>query len=544
MLGQKQQSPYFYFVLALVLALPAFLTYLGLMPFIPDEAIRSLVSLEMTQTGNYLTPTLGGELYLKKPPLYNWIIVLFFQISGHKNEFVMRLPVIIFLLCYAFTIYHFVRKELGPRMGTLVALMFLTNGRVLFYESEHGLIDITFSWLMYLFFMLSYHYMKREKYLTLFLTAYGIAAISYLMKGLPSLVFLAISLLVLFISEKKFRILFNWRHFAGIGLLILIVGLYYLAYFKRNALDPGSLFSSLLGETTRRTVIRFGWERTLTHLFTFPLEMFYHFLPWTILSFVLFVKGSFRKIRHHRFLWYNALLILFNIIVYWTSPEVHPRYILMLIPPFFTLLLYLYVDLKEQNNKLCLWIEYVLGAVLIVLTLGMVIPMFIDPAKQLPMIVLISISLLMTLAVITFSYWKQASERLFLVVIALLVLRIGFDLIVLPSRYYEAKEVRSREIARQLGRETRGTPLYIWWNPGKTPDPYYGKRRTEYAFMFYISAERQEQLRFSSEIDPEAFYIAREEDLEGYAVDTLRQIAPPDHQGLLYLVAFREKKDR
>ncbi|MBP6977175.1 MAG: glycosyltransferase family 39 protein [Bacteroidales bacterium] len=538
--SQKPQSPYFFFILALVLAVPAFLIYLGLLPLIPDEAIRSLVSLEMMQTGDYLTPTLGGDLYIKKPPLYNWIIALFFQVSGHQNEFVIRLPVIIFLLCYTFTIYHFVRKELGPRMGILVALMFLTNGRVLFYESEHGLIDITFSWLTYLFFMLSYHFMKREKYLALFLTAYGITAISYLMKGLPSLVFLAISLLVLFLSEKKFRMLFNWRHFAGIGLLILVVGLYYFVYFRRNEIAPESLFSTLMGETTRRTVIRFGWERTLRHLFTFPLEMFYHFLPWTLLSVLLFVRGSLKKIRKHPFLCYNALLILFNIIVYWTSPEVHPRYILMLIPPFFTILVYLYLDLKEVNNKICRWVEYILGFVLIIITVGMLVPLFIDPVKQLPMIVLVCIILLLTLALITFNYWKQASERLFWVVIALLVLRIGFDLIILPSRYYEAKEVKSREIAREVGRQTRGKPLYIWWNPHQTPDPYYGKRRTEYAFMFYISVERQQPLTFSSEIDRKALYIAREEDIEGYIVDTLWKIAPPDHQGMLYLIAFRE----
>jgi 4-amino-4-deoxy-L-arabinose transferase-like glycosyltransferase len=539
----RLQSPYFFLILAVVLALPAFLMYLGLLPFIPDEAIRSLVSLEMMQTGDYLTPTLGGDLYIKKPPLYNWIIAGFFYVSGRPNEFFMRLPVILFLLTYTFTIYYFVRKELGTRIGILTALMFLTNGRILFYESEHGLIDITFSWLTYTLFMLTYRFMKREKYLAVFLSAYAITAISYLMKGLPSLVFLAISLLVLFISQKKFRMLFNWRHFTAMGLFVLIVGLYYLVYFHRNNISPDSLFSALMGETTRRTVIRFGWERTLKHLFTFPLEMFYHFLPWTILAALLFVRGSLRKIRTHPFLWFNALIILFNVIVYWTSPEVHPRYILMLIPPFFTLLLYLYFDLKKEGNILCNWIEYVLGGVLIILSLGMLLPLFMEPVKRFPLIGLTSISLLMTLALITYNYWRQYAVRLFWIVIALLVLRTGFNLIILPARYLEAKEVQSREIAKQIGRETRGTPLYVWWNPDCIPDPYYGKRRTEYAFMFYISAERQEQLKFSSEIDTRALYIAREEDFDGYVVDTIRGITPPDHQGILYLIAFKDREN-
>ena len=39
-----------------------------------DEAIRSLVALEMKLSGNLITPTLHGEYYYNKPPLYNWIL--------------------------------------------------------------------------------------------------------------------------------------------------------------------------------------------------------------------------------------------------------------------------------------------------------------------------------------------------------------------------------------------------------------------------------------------------------------------------------------
>lgn len=527
-------------ILTVLLALPAFLIYLGLMPFIPDEAIRALVSLEMIQSGDYFTPTIGGDLYLKKPPLYNWIIALFFQISGQYNEFFMRLPVVIFLFCYTLSIYCFVKKEVDTRTGILVALMFLTNGRVLYYESFHGLIDITFSWLTYLFFMFSYRFIQRQQYLALFLVAYGITAVSFLMKGLPSLVFLAITLLVLFISHRRFILLFNWRHFCGIALLAVVVGLYYFIYFNKNDISIDSLFTTLLGETTRRTVLRFGWERTIGHLFTFPFEMFYHFLPWTLLIVLLFVKGSIRKIRSHPFLRYNSLIILFNVIVYWTSPEVHPRYILMLIPPLLTILVYLYTDLKERKSRVPEWTEYLLGAVLTILTLGMLTPLFVDPTRHFPLIGLTSISLLVIMGLITYKFWQQPSVRLLWIVPALLVIRIGFNLLILPSRYLEAKEVKSRGIAREVGKQSVGRPLYIWWNPAGKQDPYYGKRRTEYAYMFYVAAEREEQLLFRSKMEPGSFYIAREEDVRGLAVDMVRDITPPDHDGKLLLVSFHE----
>ncbi|MBK8555132.1 MAG: hypothetical protein IPL65_04875 [Lewinellaceae bacterium] len=51
--------------LAVGLALPAFLLNLSQMSFIGDEAIRSLVALEMDLSGDYIKPTLNGVAYFK-----------------------------------------------------------------------------------------------------------------------------------------------------------------------------------------------------------------------------------------------------------------------------------------------------------------------------------------------------------------------------------------------------------------------------------------------------------------------------------------------
>ena len=65
-------------ILACLLLLPALLINLGLMTFIDDEAIRALVALEMKWSGNFITPTLHGEYYYNKPPLFNGILLVFF----------------------------------------------------------------------------------------------------------------------------------------------------------------------------------------------------------------------------------------------------------------------------------------------------------------------------------------------------------------------------------------------------------------------------------------------------------------------------------
>ncbi|MBW6460810.1 MAG: glycosyltransferase family 39 protein, partial [Bacteroidales bacterium] len=237
----------FFTLLAAALFLPAYLVNLDMVQLIRDEAIRAIVAFEMLRSGDYITPTISGELYLNKPPVFNWILAFFFLITGSYSETVIRLPVIISIAFFALTIFFFTRKKFGPHIALINALAFVTYGRIIFYESLHGLIDVTFSWLTYSFFMLSWHFFQKRKFFLLFMVAYAITAISYLLKGMPSLYFTAASLLVLFIQGKKFKMLFNWRHFAGIFLLILIVGGYYLLYFTRNTIEPGQVLEVLTG---------------------------------------------------------------------------------------------------------------------------------------------------------------------------------------------------------------------------------------------------------------------------------------------------------
>jgi len=302
----------FFFTLALILFFPAYLINLDMVQLIRDEAIRAIVAFEMLKSGDFITPTIGGEPYLMKPPLFNWILAFFFSVTGSWSEYVIRMPVILSIIFFSLTIFLFTRKKFGNLMALANALAFVTYGRIIFYESLHGLIDMTFSWLIYSFFMLSWYFFEKRKYLVLFLVAYAIAGISYLLKGLPSLYFVAVTLLILFIQGKKFMMLLNWRHFLGIALLVVIVGSYYLMYFSRNAIEPGQVLQVLTGEVTRRTVVRFGIWNTILHFFTYPFETIYHFLPWSLLVIMILGKGSLKMIKGDKFLFYLVLVFFFT----------------------------------------------------------------------------------------------------------------------------------------------------------------------------------------------------------------------------------------
>lgn len=524
---------------AAVLFLPAYLINLGIVPCIEDEAIRGLVAFEMIQRGDLITPTVGGDLYLKKPPLFNWVLIGVNQVTGNFSESTLRIPVIVSIILYSLTIFLFVRREFGTRAAILNALVFATLGRILFYESLHGLIDITFSWFSYSLFMIGYYFLRKEKYLPLFLAAYGITAISFLLKGLPSLVFLGTTLLILFGSRKRWMKLVSWQHLTGILLFLVVVGSYYVVYFTRNDIGQGRILEVMLGEITRRTVIRFGIWKTVLHLFTYPFEMIYHFLPWSLLVIFLFKKGIIRQTWKQPFLRYNALLFLINIIPYWTSPESFPRYILMLVPLLMTILIYHYLRSKEENDPYYRLTNISFGVILGLAALATLVLMFFPTTKDLSYIKVISPALFVSLVLVSYLYWKQEPLRIMWLVIALFILRIGFGLSMVRLWGAEFEQAYVKKQAYELANETSGKELYTYWNPEKeASDPYYGRQILRTVYHFYLTVARNEAVFIRSDKKHGALYIADIEHVDKEEVNVYREVTPRGQWLRVYLLEF------
>jgi 4-amino-4-deoxy-L-arabinose transferase-like glycosyltransferase len=532
------QYPVLFFVLALILFFPAFLINLGDQTFIDDEATRALVAFEMIKSGDFVTPTEGGEIYLRKPPLFNWLVAFSFKVFGEYSEFAARIPMVVSLFFLTLAVFFLYRRELGDELAVVSALMFLTCGRIIIYESLVGLIDLTFSLLTFSLFILIYKAFNQGNMLKLFIAAYVLTGFSFLLKGLPAVVFLGITLLVLFISHKKFKLLFDWRHFLGMFLFLVIAGSYYLLYFQRNQVAPEEMLSVMFGETTRRTALRFGLLNTIIHIFTFPFSMIYHFLPWSLFVVFLFRKGVIERIRKNHFLWYISLVFLFNIIVYWTSPEVYPRYILMLMPLFFAVTGYFYLDAKRNNSTLAKTIEIIFGTTLMLAALASLSPLFLNlPSISKP--VLVSVSVFIGLGTVAFLYWRQKSLRIYWFVIGILAFRIGFDLMILPVRVHQSEGVASKNLAFSIAEKTSGEELYFWWDPEKEATGYYGKRLTSYRFSYYLSIARDEIVRTITERKEGAWYITPAWNVDRNEIEVQQEFQPVGSESPVLLFKFR-----
>ncbi|HYW97295.1 MAG TPA: glycosyltransferase family 39 protein [Bacteroidales bacterium] len=491
-------------VYTLLLIIPALFINLGLMPLILDEGTRADVSMEMVMSGNYIAPTINGEFYYNKPPLFNWLQVLFARITGNFSEFSLRLPVVVSLLLFAFSVYITQKREIGKNAAFLAGLALITCGRILFYDSFKGLIDITFSWVIYLQFWSVFYFFKRKEYYNLFLLSYLFTTLAFMMKGLPALVFQGITLLVWFIWNRRFKRLFSLSHISGFVLFAVVVAAYFFVYNKYNSLH--NYFTALVTESTKRTFLENPVGSSIRHLFTFPVEFIFHFLPWTLFALVFLKKGSGRFAWKNEMTRFMILAFLANIIVYWVSPAIYARYFFMFLPLLFGSSFYVLFRYTHQGTGITRYFfkPFILLASAVIAVGLVIFPLFIDTGNYHSFWLKYALTQAMFIPVIVL-YFYNRRRWIFVIVPLLLVVRVAFDFFVLPDRIRTGTDLYEANGARVVGELTRGKDLFL-----------LDDTRIQHVSTYYIMRENGRPLtRWNGPPAPGVWYVAEKDKLDG-----------------------------
>lgn len=459
---KKKHSLYTLFILLAI----ALLWNLGVTPISTDEPTRTIVAQELVLNNNYIVPTINGEYYYNKPPIYNWILVGLYEITGSKSEFVARVPVVFSIFLFISTLFLWCRKYMEKELALLVGLVFATGARLLFYDSLLGLIDMFFGWLILLTFILIYELEKKKKYTLLFVSTYIIIAICFLMKGMQALAFQGMTLLGWFIYKRQFKQLFRLPHFAGIGVFVLIIGLYLWVY---NQYHPVSVFlDTLWTESSRRTVGGRPWYEDVTHIILFPIKnVFADIFPWG--TFLLLI--GFRKVRKqvfkHEINRFALLIVLVNLVIYWLSPETRGRYLF----PHYALLSIIVVSVLYNFR-----VRYFIGkkprkiihkAILVLIGLTVIaIPVFwfLGGKSDIGNYYIETIPSLVLLMLLfgTAYFINKKIKPYFSIVLILIMGRLIFDAIVLPLRIYTLPFEHYKQEAIRIAKTYHDKPLLIF----------------------------------------------------------------------------------
>jgi 4-amino-4-deoxy-L-arabinose transferase-like glycosyltransferase len=340
-----------------------------------EEPRRALVAWEMLKSGEWWRPTIQGEPYYNKPPVFNWLIAIAYKLFGTES-WVVRLPSLMAYGLWGWLNYRVVRHYLDQRTALWSTVFFFTAVHYLFFASVlAGELDLLYGFMVYAQGVVIFHFYQQRRWWPLFIASYLLVSLGFLTKGLPSFAFQAFSLLGLGIwghrlngetavgfqkparpdlvgrgskvnsLRRQWGWLFSPAHVLG-GLIGLApIAVYFLLY--DNWYGNGWLyFLNLVEEASQKSVAEGSGLAILKHLFEFPFQFLIDHLPWVLLLPYGIWKGWHKAGLKSPFLRFCLLFFAVNIPLYWLSPGARIRYFYGLVPFLFIPLAYWLVHFK------------------------------------------------------------------------------------------------------------------------------------------------------------------------------------------------------
>jgi 4-amino-4-deoxy-L-arabinose transferase-like glycosyltransferase len=424
-------------VFILIILTASLLSHLGYLGLRAEEPRRAIVSIETYENGNLIVPTIHEETYYNKPPLYNWIIALFYFIFQSFDEWVVRLPGILFFLITSILIYQASKKHLGQTTAIFASLFYLTSADLLFYGTINtGEIDLFYSFIITWQALIIFKYFHEKKYLTMYLLSYTLTFIGLITKGIPSLAFQALTILALLLYYRKWKLLFGWQHILSIILLTMLTGIFLYLYSKNGNVQ--GFIAQQFAESSDKSFNE-GTARTIFGMIIkFPIQFLSIALPWTLLIPLVFLKEVRAKIKDNKLVVFSIIFILSNIIIYWISPGIRNRYLYMFIPFLSIILAFVFTNLtKNANSNLILNKKVPLIGITLSIIAILVFPFFTKVSQHTEQKWLIIPLFVFVLLFLLFALYRTKNYSILYFVLAIVIGRLWFNFAVLP--YLESR---------------------------------------------------------------------------------------------------------
>ncbi|HEV8262804.1 MAG TPA: glycosyltransferase family 39 protein [Burkholderiales bacterium] len=247
-----------------------------------DEPRYAQVAREMLARHDWITPTLGGQPWLEKPPLYYWGAMLSFRAFG-VSDWAARVPSGILATALVFAVYGFMRRfrpgsqlDAGLMSGSCAAVIAFGRG-----ASTDMPLAATFAIAMLGWY--GWRETERKLYLVGF---YGFIGLGMLAKG-PVAPFLAFFIILIYaVIARDARLMLRAVWLPGILLFCAVVLPWYLAVQRQNP------------EFFRVFFLQHNVARFATGMFRHPGPIWYYapvlllsVLPWTVFVMLGLVRS-------------------------------------------------------------------------------------------------------------------------------------------------------------------------------------------------------------------------------------------------------------
>lgn len=441
-----------------------------------DEPRYAQVAREMVERRDWITPTLGGQPWLEKPPLYYWQAMVAYRMLG-VHDWSARLPSALDASLIVLAVYLFLRK-LRPGFHLDGALMTASAAGLVGFA--HSASTDTPLAAMFTLAMLAWYVWwetSQKMYLSGF---YFFLALAVLAKGPVAVALAGVVIGLFLIAAGDTRILLKTLWPPGILLFLLAALPWYVAVELRHP------------EFFRIFILEHNLARFGTNLYHHE-EPFWYYLPVTVLALIPWTVCSLAAMTEVVRAWWaerrtmfdngdalNLYLVLWLIVptlFFSFSRSKLPGYILPAIPAG-TLLVAEYVRRHVDENRPPRWLiglHAVVAAAPLVPALT-VAYLLGQHRPQWGAGVAIAATIALVLAVgIAVTLDSKPGLRLLYFVTLVPVLFVVAALIKMGAPLVD-QTLSARPVARQLSAmETKPLPLAVLGV----------KRETEYGLAFY-----------------------------------------------------------
>jgi 4-amino-4-deoxy-L-arabinose transferase-like glycosyltransferase len=468
----------------------------------PVEPRYAEIARIMFAKGEWIVPTVNGELYTDKPILYFWLVLIASKLAGEVSEWTVRLPAALAGIGFVLATYFTGRDFFSPRVGLIAAAVLATSMRVI-WEARWAHIDMVLGF----FFVLTIYFGARSllgkdgKHEILL--AYVFMGLAVLAKGLIGIVLPALLLVAFALVRRDWSMIVAAKLPLGIPIFLLIVVPWF--YLVNNATDGKWLADFIVVHHIQRYLDDAGHRQPFYYyLTTLPAD----FLPWTVFAIpAAFAYFPYRQVKQRPipqlfFLWFAVVFLFFSV-----SDTKRDLYLLPLLPTT-ALLVGNYIDDLAQGRlgesvfyqwmgqlffaavavtglalpivawiirRETFWISLPAAAVLTIG--GIVTTVFIRERR--PLKVVAAVTLLMTLTTLCLSLWilpyvdQFKSRRMFSLEVQKIVPATA-PLYIYADRMHDFNFYTEREIIAVLS--SRGEIAEVFRQPGdryiliKNPD--------------------------------------------------------------------------
>jgi len=282
---------------------------------------------EMLVKGNWLQPTMNGELRLEKPPLPTWISAITMFVFGRDNMALLRLPAALAALLMIFFIYMLAKEISDDEDFPFLAAGTAATSFYIFFMARDVSWDIYCHSFMIEAIWLIHKALKMQgRCWREFIAAGILMGLSFLSKG-------PIAFYTLLLPYFIARIIsFGWKDYSVkkiplimMAIIALVIGLWWPIYIYLSI--PG--YSAFVA--AKESTAWLNWNtRPFYHYWSFPVQSGI----WTIAAVITLVfpyaKSRVNRIGNY---WFLAGWVWIAVLLLSLFPEKKERYLLPVLIP-------------------------------------------------------------------------------------------------------------------------------------------------------------------------------------------------------------------